>query len=261
LLQSYDRAVSDLRQAVTLAKQRTPIDYDTLAKQAGAISSSPPAIDWSNYDGSRPVFDYDPLAKKWALRKLVTITADAPPAQTKPRDRTKWHSEAKVQEQTFTDVQPITQPAKKLNAPAKVGQDQTKGIRKTQGQYAAADIDGALPLLPAGYTLDVNVEVPANTVNWERIDLGLLPPGAALESGSFGTRLSFPANANEDELISTIQNQLLQPRPRFSLRASLISNLLPSIIGFVLLAAGLFSLGWWVRSVVRAKGAHAQQMG
>ena len=93
-------------------------------------------------------------------------------------------------------------------------------------------------------------------VNWERSDLGLLPPGATLVTGSIGTRLSFPESVDEEELISTIQNQLLQPRPRFSLRASLISNLLRSIIGFVLLAGGLFSLAWFVRTTLRAKRGH-----
>lgn len=233
-VQNYERAMSDLRQAVTLAKKWTPIDYDALAKQAGAISSSPPAIDWSNYDGSRPVFDYDPLTKKWVLRKLVTITPDAPPARTKPTGQTKGHSEAKVQ-----------------------GQGQTKGKQRTQGQYTVADIDSGLPPLPAGYTLDMTVEIPASTVGWERTDLGLLPTGATVESGSLGTRLSFPSKVDEEELISTIQNQLLQPRPKFSFRASLISNPLSSAIGLAFLTAGLFSLGWFVRSGIRVKGGNA----
>jgi hypothetical protein len=262
-VQSYDRAVADLREVMTKSRplhvikseplprpsneitQTTPaVDYDALAKKYGAISSSPTTIDWSNYDGSKPVFDYDPLAKKWATRKVVTITPDVPPAQFDPdKFMAERHPTPALQgkrQQT---------PQSDLSA-GRV----TMGPTRTQGKYTAADIDSGLPRLPAGYTLDVTVEIPANTVNWERPDFGLLPPGATLVTGSVGTRLSFPANVDEEELISTIQNQLLQPRPRFSLRASLISNLLRSIIGFVLLAAGLFSLGWCVRSVVRAKG-------
>jgi hypothetical protein len=227
-VQSYERAVADLRAAVVKSRPlyvvkteplprrsnestgTTPaVDYDALAKKYGAISSSSPTIDWSNYDGTMTVFDYNPRAKKWNI-------AAAP----------GWV--------------PVEEP----KAEAKKSPKQS-----------------ALPPLPSGYTLDVTVEVPTTTVSWERPDLGLLPPGATLVTGSVGTRLSFPSNVDEEELISTVKNQLLKPRPRFSLRACLISNLLPSIIGFVLLAAGLFSLGWCVRNVVRAKGAHAQQIG
>src|SRR6266567_6789879 len=223
-IQSYDRAIADLREA--MAKSRplqviksdplprrsdevtgtTPaVDYDALAKKYGAISSSPPTIDWSNYDGTMTVFDYNPQAKKWNI-------AAAP----------GWV--------------PVEEP----KAEAKKSPKQS-----------------ALPPLPSGYALDVTVEVPATTVSWERPDLGLLPPGATLVTGSVGTRLSFPANVDEDDLMRSIQNQLLQPRPKFSFRASLISNRLPSLSGLVLLMAGLFSFGWFVRSILRAKRGQA----
>jgi hypothetical protein len=257
-VQSYDRAVADLREAMRKSRplhviksdplprrseeitQTTPaVDYDALAKKYGAISSSPTTIDWSNYDGSRPVFDYDPLAKKWAPRKVVTITPDVPPAQFDPdkfmaeRHRTPA-LQGKKQKTPQSDLAAGRVPI---------------GPPRTQGKYTAADINSGLPPLPAGYTLDVTVEIPANTVNWERPDLGLVPPGATLVTGSLGTRLSFPTNVDEEELISTIQNQLLQPRPRFSLRNSLKSNLFSSVTGFSLLVAGLLSLGWFVRNV------------
>ncbi len=223
-VQSYDRAVADLRAAVVKSRPlyvvkteplprrsnestgTTPaVDYDALAKKYGAISSPPPTIDWSNYDGTMTVFDYNPQARKWNI-------AAAP----------GWV--------------PVEEP----KAEAKKSPKQS-----------------ALPPLPSGYTLDVTVEVPATTVSWERPDLGLLPPGATLVTGSVGTRLSFPANVDEEELISTIQSQLLRPRPKFSFKASFISNPISSLIGLASLMAGMFSLAWFVRTVLRAKSGHA----
>ncbi len=188
-VQSYDRAVADLRAAVVKSRPLYVVKTEPLPRRSNE---------------SMTVFDYNPQAKKWNI-------AAAP----------GWV--------------PVGEP----KAEAKKSPKQS-----------------ALPPLPSGYTLDVTVEVPATTVSWERPDLGLLPPGATLVTGSVGTRLSFPSNVDEEELISTVKNQLLKPRPRFSLGACLISNLLPSIIGFVLLAAGLFSLAWFVRSAFRAKQGH-----
>ncbi len=223
-IQSYDRAIADLREAMAKSRplqviksdplprrsdevtQATPaVDYDALAKKYGAISSSPPTIDFSNYDGTTTVFDYNPQAKKWNV-------AAAP----------GW---VRVE-------------------------DSKPGAKKSTKQ-------NALPPLPGGYTLDTTVEMPPNTVNWELPDLGLLPQGATLVSGSLKTRLSFPANVDEEELISTIQSQLLRPRPKFSFKASFISNPISSLIGLASLMAGMFSLAWFVRTVLRAKSGHA----
>ncbi len=223
-IQSYDRAIADLREAMAKSRplqviksdplprrsdevtQATPaVDYDALAKKYGAISSSPPTIDFSNYDGTTTVFDYNPQAKKWNV-------AAAP----------GW---VRVE-------------------------DSKPGAKKSTKQ-------NALPPVPGGYTLDTTVEMPPNTVNWELPDLGLLPQGATLVSGSLKTRLSFPANVDEEELISTIQSQLLRPRPKFSFKASFISNPISSLIGLASLMAGMFSLAWFVRTVLRAKSGHA----
>ncbi len=143
-IQSYDRAIADLREAMAKSRplqviksdplprrsdevtQATPaVDYDALAKKYGAISSSPPTIDFSNYDGTTTVFDYNPQAKKWNV-------AAAP----------GW---VRVE-------------------------DSKPGAKKSTKQ-------NALPPVPGGYTLDTTVEMPPNTVNWELPDLGLLPQG------------------------------------------------------------------------------------
>ncbi len=176
-VQSYDRAVADLRAAVVKSRPlyvvkteplprrsnestgTTPaVDYDALAKKYGAISSPPPTIDWSNYDGTMTVFDYNPQARKWNI-------AAAP----------GW----------------------------------------------------------------VPVEEPK------------------AEAKKSPKQLSFPANVDEEELISTIQSQLLRPRPKFSFKASFISNPISSLIGLASLMAGMFSLAWFVRTVLRAKSGHA----
>jgi hypothetical protein len=112
--------------------------------------------------------------------------------------------------------------------------------KPTQGQYTAADIDRTM-------------EIPATTQNWERPDLNLLPlpSGAKLETGSIVTRLSFPSEGAEEELVGTIQNQLLQPRPKFSIKGSLISTPLPDW--------ARFPRGWIIRPwVVCPKDAAKQ---
>ncbi len=114
---------------------------------------------------------------------------------------------------------------------------------RARGQYTAADID-------------MTVEIPATTQNWERPDPSFLPPGAQLVSGVIVTRLSFPPPVGEEELMSSFQNQLLQPRPKFTVWASLISHRLSSLLGLALLAAGLFNLGWFSRSIPRVERGH-----
>jgi hypothetical protein len=94
----------------------------------------------------------------------------------------------------------------------------------------------------------------------ERAERIVARPPARKRCGSTVTRLSFPPTVNEEELINTIQNQLLQPRPKFSVRVSLISHWLYSLLGLAFLTAGLFSLGCLVRSVLRANRGHDQQM-
>jgi hypothetical protein len=102
------------------------------------------------------------------------------------------------------------------------------------------------------------VQIPETTQTWERQHLG---SEGQIMTAAMGARLSFPANVDEEELISTVQDQLLEPRPRFSFRASLVSNGLRSVIGFAFLTGGLFSLAWFLRTAQRAKRGDAQPVG
>jgi len=331
-VQSYDRAVADLREAVTKSRplyvvkseplpprsdesstRKPAIDYDALAKKYGAISSAPPQIDWSNYDGTRPVVNYDARTKKWQQRQIspcpdnmaldsslagycvlsgVVVhgfrremcigsiadngdchTVGPPWAVGSATQLCPYglaiNAEGKCPAWDVFDQQTAKKKlrdfrernskfiADRRPPPQGKSQDTIQSDLSTrpvpvsptqaQGQYTATDID-------------TTVEIPATTQNWERPDPSFLPPGAQLVSGVIVTRLSFPPQVGEEELISTFQNQLLQPRPKFSLRTSFISNRLSSTIGFSLLGAGLLSLGWFVRSVLRAKRGLAQQM-
>src|SRR5260370_41127817 len=55
-IQSYDRAIADLRQVMTQSRPLRVIKTD-----------SPATIDFSDYDGTTTVFDYNPQAKKWNI--------------------------------------------------------------------------------------------------------------------------------------------------------------------------------------------------
>jgi hypothetical protein len=91
-----------------------------------------------------------------------------------------------------------------------------------------------------------------------------LPPGAKLESEScdyFASQLSFQDNVKPEELFTTLKDQVLRPRPKFSVWESLsLSNRRSSIIGLACFTAGLFSLGWLLRSVRRVARERSQQI-
>ncbi len=156
---------------------------------------------------------------------------------------------------------PILQDWFAENAPGIVHiQVQTKGKKKTE------EVD------PQDWVEVHMMEIPGTTQRWVRPDLGArTQKPKAFDWSRFGvkaveapkgarTHLSLPADVDGEELISAIQNQVLQPRPKFSIGDSLIAHRFHTLIGLAFLTAGLFSLGWYVRSVLRAKRAHSQQM-
>ena len=146
-------------------------------------------------------------------------------------------------------------------------QVQTKGKKKTE------EVD------PQDW-VDVHMmEIPGTTQRWVRPDLGArtqrpyyhgekfdwtqfkeVPAKKPFDWVPITTHLSFLADVDGEELISAIQNQVLYLRPKFSIGDSLVAHRFSSLIGLAFLTAGLFSLGWYVRSVLRAKRAHSQQM-
>ncbi|HXA76347.1 MAG TPA: hypothetical protein VNV41_04380 [Candidatus Acidoferrales bacterium] len=86
------------------------------------------------------------------------------------------------------------------------------------------------------------VVIPPAAMRWERHDLP-----------SVVKTLSFSPSVDQSELIDTIQNQLFQPKPKFSVSAALGANLGFAIVGLSLFVAGLFSLGWCIRSGRRSR--------
>ena len=174
-VQSYDRALSDLREAVTRARslhvvKSEPLpplppgyklDYPSASDSSsidfsaiGGKKVAPPKIDWSEYDRTRAVAYYDRLARKWTSRDWFAENA---PGAARPAGN-------------------------EGNTPGKI---QEKNQTKTQGQYTAADID-------------TTVEIPATTQNWGRPDPSFLPPGAQLVTGIIVTRLSFSPQVGEE---------------------------------------------------------------
>ncbi len=230
-VKSFDHGVADLREAVVLAKKWKPVDYDALAKQTGAISSTrtPPLPPGYTLDQPEPsslqapartqnftdihplpgLVDYDSKAKKWM--PVIDFSA----YETADNKQKDWFER---------------------NAPPR------------RGQYTAADIDRG-----------TTIAIPTSTQAWERSNFrGEESPNQKRDtpdtlpedffSAPIATTLIFPSGVDEEELISTIQNQLLQPRPHFSMRACISSNTLSSLVGLAIVVAGLFSLGGFFRS-------------
>jgi hypothetical protein len=261
--QNYDKAIADLRQAI--AKPRytieppgwAPVD-NALAKNHGVSSSSPTPNRPQEFTDVRPlpgVADYDRNAKGWIGSDWLTENASG---------KIQWQNQTrKVQSEKPAPKQRWDEFGKPINTPAAPSQGDwqvahEKPAKPLQGQYTLADID-------------TFVEVPATAQSWERADFisgrhvigqeqqlpGSLP---ADYISTLVTTLYFSADVDKEEILSAFQSQLLEPRPRFSARASVISNRLTSLIGLVLLTAGLLNLGWFIRSVLRAKRGHGPQM-
>src|SRR5580658_3324243 len=66
--QDYDGAIVDLRQAITV------IDFSELGGKRAAM----PKIDWSNYDGSTLVVNYDSRVKKWQKHEISPCPNNMP---------------------------------------------------------------------------------------------------------------------------------------------------------------------------------------
>jgi hypothetical protein len=81
------------------------------------------------------------------------------------------------------------------------------------------------------------MEIPTTTQNRERPDLNLLPlpSGAKLETGSVVTRLSFPSEVAEEELVGTIRISSFSPGRSFL--SKVLLSLLHSLTGLAFLAA------------------------
>ena len=233
----------------------------TVAQQLAADTPNRP----QEFNNIRPVLgmaEYDRIAKKWFGYDWFAANAPQTP-QTAQFDiegaRKAGYSDDEIvqhlaQSRNFDVNGAVNAGYSKqeiIQHLSSMPSSQQKELSKSQGDWFTEHAPGKFRV----------VEIPATTQRWERPDLNLLPPGAKLVSGSIGTRLSFPADVDAEELISTIQSQLLEPRPKFSLRASLIANRLYFLIGLAFLMAGLFSLGWFIQNVLQAKRKDAQQVG
>jgi hypothetical protein len=225
-----------------------------IACAAGIFTAGQPVLDdWESFPSS--VQDYDrsildlrdavarsiaakPTKFDWSKYRVRPddVTKDAPP--TLPADFFQKEKRSSDMPEGWEVIPPppagfVLEEERSLqqdwfaeNAPGNVQiQVQTKGKKRTEEVDPQDRVDVHM------------VEIPGTTHRWVRPDLGTR------------TSVSFPADVDEEELIGAIQNQLLQPRPKFSIGDSLIAHRFYSLIGLAFLTAGLFSLGWYVRAV------------
>jgi hypothetical protein len=109
--------------------------------------------------------------------------------------------------------------------------------------------EAAKPLQPPpGYRVDPYservVEIPAAALRWLHPDRF---PGGTLVS------VAFPSSESNEEILRHFQTEILRPRPTFSVKASLRTNLGAVLLGLSLVMSGMLGCAWLTRAMLRAR--------